>query len=119
MSYDITFKVKVQDLDYYVNVVDNLTNITWNVRDIITKSTGLEWKNEQNNGYAKDVIPYIEKGLLKLQTNSDNYKQYESKTGYGTVEGTISFFEKILRDWRDYIMWKPQELIDTITFWIE
>ena len=50
MSYDISFKVKVEGIDQYVNVGDCDANITWNVRKIITNSTGLEWKNEANNG---------------------------------------------------------------------
>ena len=119
MSYDINFKVKVQDLDYYVNVGECSANITWNVRDIILKSTGLEWKNEQNNGYVKDVVPFIEKGLLELKTNGDKYLKYESKNGWGTVKGTINFFEQIIKEWEDFKEWKPKELIDITTFWIE
>ena len=49
MSYDISFKVKVEGIDQYVNVGDCDANITWNVRKIITHSTGLEWKNDANN----------------------------------------------------------------------
>lgn len=51
MSYDISFKVKVEGLeDTYIRVGSCDANITWNVREMIVKSTGLEWKNEQNNG---------------------------------------------------------------------
>lgn len=50
MSYDISFKVKVEGLNRYVEVGDCDANITWNVMDIIRKSTGLEWRNEEPNG---------------------------------------------------------------------
>ena len=63
MSYDISFMVKVEGVDRYVEVGDCGANITWNVREIITKSTGLKWNNCKNNGLCKDVIPYIEKVL--------------------------------------------------------
>ena len=41
MSYDISFKAKLDGLDEYVIVGDCDANITWNVREIITLSTGL------------------------------------------------------------------------------
>ena len=46
MGYDISFKVKVEGKDIYVPVGDCEAGTTWNVRDIIVKSTGLEWKND-------------------------------------------------------------------------
>ena len=74
MSYDISFKVKVEGLeDTYVSVGECDANITWNVREMIVKSTGLEWKNEQNNGLCKDVIPYIF-CLKTTVTNKGNVK---------------------------------------------
>lgn len=45
MSYDISFRVKVEGLDKWVDVGDCDANITWNVRKIIELSTGLPWKN--------------------------------------------------------------------------
>lgn len=66
MSYDIAFKVKVEGADVYVDVGNCDANITWNLRQMIVKSTGLEWKNEDNNGYCVDIIPHIERGLAEL-----------------------------------------------------
>ncbi len=68
MSYDISFKVKVEGLENrYVEVCDPNANITWNLREMIRKSTELEWNNEANNGLCIDVIPHISKGLSELQ----------------------------------------------------
>ena len=62
MSYDIDFRVKVEGLeDRYVSVGECDANITWNLREMIVKSTGLEWKNERNNGE-------IDKGKEKTLT---------------------------------------------------
>lgn len=119
MSYDITFKVKVEGIDRYVPVGDCSANITWNVRKIIELSTGLPWLNEANNGFCKDVIPHIEKGLAELRHHAPKYWQYESPNGWGTVNGTINFFEQILKDWDDFCKWENQDLIDITTFWIE
>lgn len=117
MSYDITFRVKVEGVDAYVDVGNCDANITWNVRKIIELSTGLPWINEANNGYCKDVIPAIQKGLLELQINGKKYKKYEAENGWGTVRGTIRFFEQILKDWNDFIRWN-EDLAEVATFWI-
>ena len=119
MSYDISFKVKVEGIDQYVNVGDCDANITWNVRKIITHSTGLEWKNDANNGLCIDVIPKIQKGLDELLTYPEKYKEYESPNGWGTVRGTINFFNRIIEAWHDFCRFNDPELIRVTTFWVE
>lgn len=119
MSYDISFKVKVEGVDAYVPVGDCDANITWNVRKIIELSTGLPWLNEANNGLCKDVIPHIEKGLDELREYPDKYKPYEAENGWGTVEGTARFFERIIKAWEDLHTWGYEELADVATFWVE
>lgn len=117
MSYDISFRVKVEGVDAWVDVGDCDANITWNVRKIIELSTGLPWENEANNGLVKDIIPRIEKGLHELVNYPHKYKQYESPNGWGTVDGTIHFFNRILKCWY-YFMHEYEELADVVTFWI-
>ena len=119
MSYDISFKVKVEGIDRYVAVGECDANITWNVREMIVKSTGLEWKNEANNGLCKDIIPKIEKGYNELMFNPEKYKQYESPNGWGTVGGTLRFFKRILEAWEQFCNWNASELVNVTTFWIE
>lgn len=118
MSYDISFKVKVDGVDAYVPVGACDANITWNVRKIIEKSTGLEWKNCQNNGLCVDVIPKIEAGLRTLEQNPDSFKEYEEPNGWGTVKETAQFFRNILNDWNDFQQWY-EELVPVTTFWTE
>lgn len=118
MSYDVSFRVKVDGLDKYVEVGDCDANITWNVRKIIELSTGLPWHNCANNGYCKDVIPAIERGLAELLANPDKYKPYESPNGWGTVRGVINFFEYILEHWKNYCEWEDPDLVNVTTFWI-
>lgn len=118
MSYDICFKVKVQDIDRYISVGECNANITWNVGTMIRKSTGLEWKNGENNGLCKDVMPYIVCAYRELSKYPERYKQYESPNGWGTIKGCIRFFDKILDDWKDFCEKYP-DLIDETYFWIE
>lgn len=119
MSYDISFKVKVEGIDRYVCVGECSANITWNVRKIIELSTGLPWINEANNGYVKDIIPHILKGYGELINHPEKYKEYEAPNGWGTVEGTKRFFKQIIDDWDSFCRWEDKELTDIATFWIE
>lgn len=119
MSYDITFKVRVANTNKYVPVGDCDANITWNVKEIIKLSTGLPWKNCANNGYVKDIIPSIEKGLRELVNYPQKYVQHESPNGWGTIEGTIHFFEWILKSWEDFCKYEDEEIVNVTTFWIE
>ena len=116
-SYDIGFKVKVEGVDYWVEPMDCDANVTWNVREIIEKSTGLDWLNEANNGLCTDVIPYIEHGVKELTEHPDKYKKYEPKNRWGTVSSTRMFFQTILQDWERFKSWYP-ELAPIATFWI-
>ncbi len=118
MSYDISFKVKAAGTNQYIYVGDCNANITWNVRNIIVRATGLEWRNEENNGLCKAVLPHIYDGLAELHKNPSKYKKYESPNGWGTVEGVKIFFEDIIRAWED-LRKENKELADVATFWIE
>lgn len=119
MSYDISFKVKVEGVDAYVPVGDCEANITWNVRKIIELSTGLPWLNERNNGLCIDVIPKISDGLAELRKHPEKYKKHESPNGWGTVKGTIYFFERVLSDWERFCECYGDNLAKIATFWIE
>ena len=121
MSYHISFKVKVEGLqDRYVNVGDCGANITWNLKDMIKKSTGLEWENEENNGLCKDVIPKILQGLAELIEHPEKYKQYEASNGWGTIESCKIFFSTLISDWNNFCEdgW-TSDLADVTYFWID
>ena len=117
MSYDISFKVKVEGVDAWVDVGECDANVTWNVRKIIELSTGLPWKNEENNGRCVDVMPKITAGYFELYKYPEKYKPYEAENGWGTVAGTIRFFEDIISAWMDF-QYRHKELVPVATFWI-
>ena len=118
MGYDISFKVKVEGKDIYVPVGDCEAGTTWNVRDIIVKSTGLEWKNEASNGLVKDVMPSIKRGIGELTAHPERYKPLEAKNGWGSVESTIRFFEDIYTAYKE-LRWQNPELLEVAEFWID
>ena len=118
MSYDITFKAKLDGLDEYVIVGDCDANITCNVREIITLSTGLPWMNYGNNGKCVDVIPHIDRGRYELVNYTEKYIKYEPSNGWGCVANVIVFFDCILDAWRRLRREYP-EIAKVATFWIE
>lgn len=120
MSYNISFRVSVKGLkDHYIDVGNCYANITWNLREMIVQSTGLEWKNEENNGLCKDVIPHIAHGYAELVQNPEKYKQYEAENGWGTIQGCRKFFRQILDDWDAFCNgYETKDLVDVTYFWI-
>lgn len=101
MSYDIDFKVKVEGLDKYICVSDGL-NITWNVHELILKSSGWDILNNKNNGKAEDIGKMIEKGIMELESNHEHYKKYEAKNGWGTIEDTLRFYKNLLEECKEF-----------------
>jgi len=118
MSYDISFKAKVEGTDTYIIVGECYANITWNVGKMIRASTGLEWRNGGNNGLCSEVIPCIGRGYTELLTYPEKYKQYEASNGWGTLGSTKRFFRDILDAW-DKLKESAPELARVATFWIE
>lgn len=113
------FKVKAEGADVWVTVGDCDANITWNVRKIIELSTGLPWKNGANNGLCRDVIPAIHRGYRELLDHPEKYKPYEAPNGWGTVNGTLNFFRRILEAWDLFEKFEDPKLVNIAAFWIE
>ena len=67
----------------------------------------IEQKNEEIKVLEKEV------------KNLEKYKQYEAENGWGTVESTMRFFEKIISAWNDFVKYDGKDLVDVTTFWIE
>ena len=121
MSYDIRFKIRVDGTkDRYITVGNCDANITWNLRDMIVKSTKLKWENEANNGLCKDVIPRIADGYAELTKRPEKYKKYEAENGWGTIQGCKKFFLQIMDDWNSFCEdSSTKDLADVTYFFIE
>ena len=121
MSYDISFKVKVEGLENrYIDVGECDANTTWNLRRMIVESTSLEWENEGNNGLCKDVLPHILDGMKELMKYPSKYKKYEASNGWGTIEDCKRFFANVLNAWSEFCEdSETKDLQDVTYFWIE
>lgn len=116
MSYDISFRVRVHGTGLYVPAWRS-ANVTWNVREIIVDFTGLEWKNEANNGFCTDVIPKIREEREKLRVAIQEYDESNSLYSLGDLRTVDKFLSEILDDWREFEFYNP-DLVPHVTFWI-
>lgn len=59
------------------------------------------------------------KRFEKAKYYPEKYRKYEASNGWGTVESTKRFFERIISAWNDFVKCEGKELSDVTTFWIE
>ena len=102
MSYDVHIAVKVEGTDAYARL-RHIGNITWNVRELIKQSSGWEIKNEDQNGPLLPWLSLIQRGAKELRYHPERYRRWESPNGWGTVGGTLGFFETCLEGANDWI----------------
>jgi hypothetical protein len=102
MSYDIHFCIREKNTDELITIGESY-NITWNVRELIKQSSGWNIKNEDTNGFAKDLIPMLERGKHELYMFPEKFKQYESPNGWGTIEGVKHLYRNLIKEWEELI----------------
>ena len=116
MSYDISFRVKVEGKPVYVDVIDG-PNITWNVKELILHSSGWDIKNCDNNGPIFDWIKKIRFGFHELHKHPEKYRKYEASNGWGTVEDTLKFYNECMDMFEDFMRYN-EELHDIAVVWV-
>ena len=56
-----------------------------------------EWKfEEQSQTIAKDIIPFLEKGLADLKARPEYFETFNSENGWGTYEHFVPFVQEYL-----------------------
>ena len=120
MSYDIHFCIREKNTNELI-VIGESYNITWNVRELIKQSSGWDIKNEASNGFAKDLIPMLERGKHELYMFPEKFKQYESPNGWGTIEGVKRFYSKLIEEWETLIEfdWRYGKVKDYIEIYVD
>ncbi|MCL2095069.1 hypothetical protein FWH13_03025 [Candidatus Saccharibacteria bacterium] len=57
------------------------------------------WRPKDNRGTkVSEALPLINKAIVELNSNLDEYKQYDAENGWGCAESFLEF----LRDVREY-----------------
>ena len=55
-----------------------------------------DWSGDRGHIKAKELIPYLKKGLKYLKSAPEKYKKYDSPNGWGLYEHFAPFVEKYL-----------------------
>lgn len=122
MSYDVSIKVKVQDKPVYVTIEDG-ANITYNVRELIEKSSGWKIANCASNGNVIEWAEKIKHGKKELETHPKLYKQYEAKNGWGTVDSVLFFYNYCLDMVKSFLNYygsgDEEDLTDVAVVWVD
>lgn len=94
MSYDISFKAKLEGVNQWVYVGDDWINHTSNTAAMIKEVCG-SYPSQWNGKRCSDMLPVLTDAIKELQLNSDKYRCFEPDNKWGTVETTISFLDRI------------------------
>lgn len=92
MSYDVSFKAKLEGVDQRVYVgADWISHAS--SADALIKEVCGSYPSEWTGRKCADMYPVIMQGISLLNLNPQRYRPFEA--GYSTVESVIEFLWKI------------------------
>lgn len=94
MSYDVSFKAKLEGADQWVYVGDEWINFTSNTASMIKAVCG-SYPSQWNGKRCSEMYPVLMQGASLLTINPKKYKPLEASNGWGTVDQTRDFLEKV------------------------
>jgi hypothetical protein len=101
MSYDVSFKAKLEGIDQWVYVGAEWINHTSNTGAMIKEVCG-SYPSKWDGMKCSELLPAIDKGVKLLRSHSQEYRQFEPSNGLGTVESTIEFLDAIRKNCEEY-----------------
>lgn len=101
MSYDISFKAKLEGVDQWVCVGDPFINFTSNTANMIKEVCG-SYPSQWNGKKCSDMYPILMQGASLLNNDPQKYKQFEAKNGWGTVNSTRDFLMDVADNCQKY-----------------
>ena len=101
MSYDVSFKAKLEGTDQWVPVGADWINHTSNTAAMIKEVCG-SYPSAWDGRTCKDLLPILRSGIELLQRDPDHYRSYEPDNRWGTVESTLEFLRAIADNCRIY-----------------
>lgn len=117
MSWDVEMRVKVESKPIYVPVaLIGEANVTYNVTTLIAKSSSWRMHNG-NNGNVLEWKKKIELGIQELENRPEQYREFEAKNGWGTVESTLDFYRDCLAMYESLLEWH-EELAEVAVVWL-
>lgn len=101
MTYDISFKAKLDGTEQWVYVGDDWINHTANTAAMIKEVCG-SYPSDWNGKNGAELTPILESGTTELRCYSQKYRQFEPMNGWGSVESTLDFLDRILKNCKSY-----------------
>ena len=101
MSYDISFKAKLEGVDQWVYVGPEWINHTSNTAAMIKEVCG-SYPSAWNGMRCSELLPALATGCKELRAYSQKYRQFEPENGWGTVETTLEFLDAIRKACEEY-----------------
>jgi len=84
---------QINDEFYHANITHNLNEMA--------RHAGIYyvlWRPEELGAtQAKDILPYLEDGLIDLKARPDYYRQFNAPNGWGMYEHFVPFVEEYLK----------------------
>lgn len=96
MSYDVSFKAKLEGAEQWVYVGPEWINHTSNTSAMIKEVCG-SYPSEWDGYTCSELLPILKTGCILLNAHGWQYRQFEDVKGWGTVESTRKFLNDIRR----------------------
>lgn len=101
MSYDVSFKAKLEGVDQWVYVGDDWINHTTDAGAMIKEVCG-SYPSDWNGKSCEELLPILDKGIELLTKYSNRYRCFEPDNRWGSVESTITFLSRIRDNCKQY-----------------
>lgn len=105
LSYDNgkTYIEKDEEV-YWANITHNLTNMAGSsgLHLAIWRPSELLNLNSENNARAKDIVSFLEKGLICLKEKPRYFENFNPSNGWGSYDFFVSFVENYLNACKEY-----------------
>lgn len=101
MSYDVSFKAKLEGVDHWVFVGPQWINHTRNTAAMMKAVCG-SYPSAWDGMKCSELLPVLNTGCKELRAYSQKYRQFEADNGWGTVESTLEFLDAIRKACEEY-----------------
>ncbi len=101
MSYDVSFKAKLEGADQWAYVGEDWINFTCNTADMIKEVCG-SYPSQWDGKRCADMYPVLMQGASLLTNDPEKYRPMQARNGWGTVEQTRDFLRRVAENCKSF-----------------
>ena len=94
MSYDISFKAKLEGVNQWVPVGDTFINLPSSAATMVKEACG-SYPSPWAGRKCADMYPVLMEAASLLSLHPGHFKQFEDPKGWGTVASTMETLMRI------------------------